>query len=113
MNEKTLLKLALVCIVVGLIGLYFISGRISVEEKDISRITYADAEKDVKVSGIISKVENRGNITVVEITQPTKIQVVLFETDLDIAEGSNVDVYGTVEEFNGRMELIGNVIRLR
>ncbi len=112
MKEKTLFKIALVCVVIGLIGLYYVSGRITAEEMDISKITSVDVEKDVKISGMVSKVENRGKVTIVEISQPNKIKVLLFD-DIAVSEGSYVDVYGSVEEYEGEMEIIGNVIRFR
>jgi DNA/RNA endonuclease YhcR with UshA esterase domain len=113
MKEKTLLKLALFCVVVGLLGLLYISQKLVPTSIAIQSITAADAEKDVKVSGIVSKVTATDKATILEITEPKTITVVLFDNVVGVQKGDAVDVYGTVEEYNGRMEIIGNVVRLR
>ena len=87
-------------------------GKITPEEMDIGSITPADSDKDVKITGMVSKVQQRGNVTVVEVVEQNRIKVLLFD-DIAVPEGSYVDVYGSVEEYEGDVEIIGDVIRLR
>ena len=51
MNEKTLLKIAIIISITGLVALYFISDRIETEEKVIENIDATDIEKDIKQNG--------------------------------------------------------------
>ena len=113
MKEKTLLKIALVCVLAGIIGLWFISDKIKIEEKDIEKITAADVDKDIMVSGIVNKVMHAGKITIIEVEQDKDIKVVLFKENASLEIGDNVDVYGSIDDYKGEYEIIADVVRLR
>ena len=111
MKEKTLFKIAIIGILVGLPLLFYYSENINITQKDISKITSEDIDKDVKVSGIINKVVNIGNLTILEITHPETITVLVFEQNLCVKENDRIDAFGKIDEYNGKPEIIADIIR--
>jgi len=113
MKEKTLLKIALVCSLVGIMVLFFVSDSIEIKEKDISKINLENVGEDIKLTGYVSKVVDLENVMYVEITKPETISVVLFKkTNISVYEGSFVEIIGEIDEYNGRMQVIGNRVRV-
>lgn len=111
MKEKTLLKIALICSLIGLFTLYIISENLSIEEKTIDKID--NLGEDIKLKGVVDKVINTENVVIVDVLQPQKISVVLFkDEDINISKGSTIEVIGKVEENNGEIQVIGQRVRL-
>tara|TARA_Y100000294_G_C8367150_1_gene261174 strand:+ start:182 stop:535 length:354 start_codon:yes stop_codon:yes gene_type:complete len=115
MKEKTLLKLALITSLAGLLILYLISDNIAINEKSIEKITLDNKDEMVKVRGIVSKVIDTEKVTILEITQPTEITVVLFKGNQEstpIKEGNEVEIIGKVDEYEDELEIIAQRARI-
>lgn len=115
MKEKTLLKIALITSLLGLLILYLISGSIELKEKNIEKITIENKDEFVKLSGIVSNLVNSEKVMILEITQPQEITVVLFKNEnksIMINEGNEIEVFGRVDEYNGKMEIIAERVRV-
>jgi len=115
MQEKILLKIALITSLLGLSILYAISDNIEIKEKDIEKITIENKDEFVKLSGIVSNLVNSEKVMILEITQPQEITVVLFKNknnSIDINEGNEVEIFGKVDEYNGKMEIIAERVRI-
>ena len=115
MNEKILLKIALICSLVGLFILFIFSGSISIEEKDISKIKQEDIGGDVKVIGTVNKVTNMDKVAFLDISQEKieDITVVLFkDKNITLLPGMKVEITGSVEDYEGEKEIIGNKIAI-
>ena len=111
LKEKTLFKTALICVVVGLVGLYFLSENIEIKEADISKISLGDADKQVKLVGQAVSVRNFEKASIIEMTQPSKIKVVMFVENVTLGEGQEIEVFGKVGEYEGKPEIIADVVR--
>ena len=111
MKEKTLFRLALICIVIGLPVLYFLSENIEITEMDVSKISLGDADRQIKLNGEVISVSNKNKFSVIEISQLNKIEVVMFNENISLEQGDNIDVFGKVQEFNGKPEIIADVVR--
>ena len=79
MKEKTLLTTALIVSLAGLLVLYIISDNIEIKKASIEKITLDNKDEMVKVKGIVSRLTDTEKVTIMEITQPTEITVVLFK----------------------------------
>ena len=79
MQEKTLLKIALIASLTGLLILYLISSNLEIKESNIEKITIENKDEFVKLSGIVSNLVNSEKVMILEITQPQEITVVLFK----------------------------------
>ena len=113
MEEKSLLRLALICSLVGIIALFFISENMEIKEKNIDEINKDNIGEDVKIKGIVSKSADKGKIILLDIVQPETITIVLFKDhDFNISTGTKVEITGEIDEFNGKMEIIGNEVKI-
>ena len=115
MQEKTLLKIALIASLAGLLILYLISSNIEIKESNIEKITIENKDEFVKLSGIVSNLVNSEKVMILEITQPQEITVVLFKNKnntFNINKGNEVEIFGKVDEYNGKMEIIAERVRV-
>ncbi len=113
MEEKSLLRLALICSLAGIIALFFISENIEIKEKNINEINKNNIGEDIKIKGIVSRSADKGKIILLDIVQPETITVVLFKnSDFNISAGTKVEITGEIDEFNGKMEIIGNEVKI-
>ena len=113
MKEKTLLKLALICALVGLFALYFISTKIDVSDDKPATLN-KNIGDDVKLQGIVAKVSQANGVIFIEIEQQNPISIVVFSgaTKSELSKGDSIEIIGQVQEFNGREEIIANRIRV-
>ncbi len=116
MKEKTLFKLALICSIVGLVVLFFISSNINVQEIDVGKITDSDVGKEVRVIGKILRVSDTEKVMFLEVGQEKvdDVSVVLFkEEPINLKEGDYVELLGEIDEYNGEYNIIANAVKLR
>jgi len=113
MKETTLLKIALICSLTGLLVLYFISTKIDVKDYKPNLLN-KNAGEDVKLNGIVTKISDVGNVVFIEVSQQSIVDVILFGngSSLNLKNGDNVEVIGKVQEYNGKNEVIAQKIRV-
>ncbi|MFH0868237.1 MAG: hypothetical protein V1831_02905 [Candidatus Woesearchaeota archaeon] len=115
MKEKTLLKVALICSLLGILFLYLISGNMEIKEKNIEKITLDNKDEFIKLKGIVSNVVDTEKVVIMEITQPQQITVVMFKDEnksMPIYTGNEIEVIGKVDEYKGKMEIIADRVRV-
>ena len=115
MKEKTLLKTALITSLLGLLILYLISSNIEIKEKNIEKITLDNKDEFVKLRGIVNKVIDTEKVTIMEITQPQQITVVLFKDaniSMPLQQGNEIEIFGKVDEYEGKLEIIADRLRI-
>jgi DNA/RNA endonuclease YhcR with UshA esterase domain len=115
MNDKTLLKIALIVSLSGLLALYLLNYNFELNEKNVDKITIDNKDEFVKLSGTARKIVDAGNVIILELEQSNEIKVVLFkeaETKVSIKEGDILEVFGKVDEYGGQMEIIADRIRV-
>ena len=78
MNDKSLLKIALVCSMLGVTTLFFVSEFTDIDEKMIDEITVNDMDKNVKIIGTISNVKDTENVFMMDVLQSQEMKVVVF-----------------------------------
>ncbi len=105
MNEKQLLKICIIVAVFGIGILFFLSK--TAAETNISTITKDDIDKKLVVSGIVENTKITDTMTLFTIQD---MPVVFFEK-LEIQEGSTVKITGTVKEYKGKLEIVGERIK--
>ena len=115
MKEQTLLKIALITSLLGLLILYLISGNIEIKEKDIEKITIENKDEFVKLRGFVNKVIDTEKVTIMEIIQPQQMTVVLFKDKnetMPIQQGNEIEIFGKVDEYEGSLEIIADRLRV-
>src|SRR3989344_6220573 len=99
MKETTLLKIAIICSLIGLIVLYFISVKIEIGDYKPNLLN-KNVGEDVKLAGTITKITENDEVTFVEINYQNPVTVVLFKSNneyLTLKNGDNVEVIGEVQ----------------
>ena len=113
MKENTLLKIALICSLAGLLVLYFISAKINAKDYVPSPLN-KNIGDDVRLQGIVTKVNDKGNVVFVELSQQVPVAVVLFANNqnVNLKNNDHVEVIGKVQEYNGKNEIVADKIRV-
>ena len=113
MKETTLLKTALICSLVGLIALYFISTKAEIGEYKPNPINKNIGE-DVKLTGTITRISQKENVAFIELSHQSPITVVFFKenTNMNLKNGDGIEVIGEVQEYKGKNEVIAQKIRV-
>ena len=111
MQEKTLLKVSLIAIIVGLSFLFLYSEELDL--KSVETLEGIPNEETVKLKGKIVQLRQAENTYFLKI-EGSKIEtsdVILFpEEDLFLKEGQFVEIVGDTEEYKGKKEVIANKI---
>ena len=111
MKESTLLKIAFVCSLAGIVILFLISDNIEISEKTINQLDRMG--EDVIIKGTVTKITEMDAVSFIELSQNNKIVIVLFKDyPIDLEKGEVVEVIGKTEEYNGELELIGKEVRV-
>ena len=112
MKESVLLKIALICSLLGLLILYFVSSGIEANEYKPSQLNKNIGE-DVRFSGTVSKITKAENVIFIEVNHQNPVTVVLFtKENPQLSEGDNVEIDGEVQEYKGKEEIIAQKIRV-
>jgi DNA/RNA endonuclease YhcR with UshA esterase domain len=111
MKEKTLLRIALVVSIAGIIALFLISQRIKVDEAMIGRLEQS-VDESVLVTGSVVEVNEGNSTTFIRIQKDEAATVVLFGKAPLIQEGDYVQIRGKVTEHDGKTEIIGEEVRV-
>lgn len=111
MEEKTLLKLSLIISLSGLVLLYFLSSGIDLEA--VPGIEEVEENSEITVRGNLGKVTQLDTVAFLELWQEkiVKTTVVLFkDQNISLQAGDYVEISGTVEDYEGKKEVIGNKV---
>lgn len=111
MEEKMLLKISLVAIIVGFGFLFLYSEELDL--KSIETLENIPNEETVKLSGKIVQLRETENayFLKVEGSRIETTDVILFpEEKLFLKEGQFVEILGDTEEYKGKKEVIANKI---
>lgn len=114
MEEKNIKKVALIVIILGFAFLLFYT-----EQSDTDIVQTLDeipAEEKVSISGVIEKVSVHEKVTFIKISGQQQIitDVVAFpDEELFLREGQQVEIFGMVENYKGKKEIIADKIVVR
>ena len=112
MKENTLLKIALICSLAGLLALYFISQKIELKEYKPNALNKNIGDY-VSLKGTVAKITEKGNVVFIEIEQQIPVTIVLFtDNSIDLKDGETIEVIGKVQEYNGKNEIIADKVRV-
>lgn len=111
MEDKTLLKMAIVISLVGISILFILSNEISVDESMLSKITSTDSA--VTVKGSVLKIMNFTNSRIVQLEKKEKVDIVLIGKDyLELNKGDSVEVIGSWDDKTpGNLSMLAKEIR--
>ncbi|MFH1769990.1 MAG: hypothetical protein ABH828_00355 [archaeon] len=105
MKDSFLLKIALGCSLVGIVALFFIMRFTELDEFSISELYLLEDGSEVKIVGVVEKVVNSNNVTIISVSQKEIISGVIFEK-LEVSEGERVEITGALETYEGEKEVL-------
>lgn len=95
MNEKTLLIIALICILTGLPILYIASKFVNSDDPRIL----------TELTGTVGRVISKEKITIVNVKPDSSIPVVFFDK-VDFSEGESIEVKGQLKSYKNKLEFV-------
>ena len=112
MKEKTLLKIALTCSIIGVFLIFIFSNIYKINEKNISEIKIED-DKYAKITGTITKIIETNKTKIITISKNEEITLVMFsDYPLNLEKGDSIEAKGKIEKYKGEKEIITDEIRL-
>lgn len=113
MDEKTLLKVALFCSLIGILILIIVSEKITITSYEINAIDQTLIDKEIKINGEITAIKETPGLLILTIQDSTgKITVITFDKEITITKGAHVEIQGTVTKYENILELDAKIIRL-
>ncbi len=115
MEEKTLFNIALICALLGVLIILFVSESKNISDSNIADISSKDLDKEVKIKGYVILSRNLPGILILNIKDNTgNITVVAFKEDKDISINTSqvVEIIGTVKEYEGSLEIEASTINI-
>ena len=111
MDERILLKIALISSIIGLMALFFIAQRIEITQTQIHSIDQTG--QDVLIKGVVTRLTDKEGLMFLEVTMPEKISVVMFKNNvIDVEKGDAVEIRGKTQEFQGQKEIVADEVRI-
>ena len=111
MNEKTILQISLIMIILGIAFLFFYAEE--VEIPTAQQLDNIPPEEKVRVQGIITTVSKQGKVAFLQLQgeRVETMNIVLFpDQDLYLQKGDYVEIIGTVEDYQGKKEVVASKI---
>lgn len=111
MDESLLLKISLATSLIGLVALFLVTYSVRPHDTLLQKINELDEGEDVRVTGVVSKINQREKIAYIDIAYPESRTATVFTTaDLKLQKGDFVEITGEVSEFKGEKQLIAQEI---
>lgn len=105
MKDSTLLRISLTTTIIGLISLFIILQTVELEETSFDSLNDKDEDEIVKIKGVIEKVTNKAELTIITLSQKVLLKGVIFE-NITLSKGLEVEVIGRVSNYNGEKEIL-------
>lgn len=111
MQEKTLIKVSVLMVIVGLFFLFLYAEKVPL--KPVQQLDSYKPEEKVLMTGTINRVSSKDKVTFLELEGErieTNDVIVFPDEELFLQQGDYVEISGTVEEYNGKKEVIASKI---
>ena len=113
--DKLIIKLSLIVIIFGLVGLYLTSIFVEPKYIELREISIENAGEVVKTEGIISKcfLSEESKTLFLDLGEgEQKLTIIMFNVDENLFEkGDKVSVKGEVCVYEGKLEIIARDIK--
>ncbi len=110
MQENTILKIALLCSIIGLVALFLLSKNLTLDSPNL--ITKDELDQTLKIKGTINRITNYEKNTIIEITRTEKLDIVLFENNIDLKQGEKIEAVGQLKQYKNKFELLADEIKI-
>ncbi len=109
-----MLRLALAMSFLGLAALFAVYSVYEMEFTKTYEVDRNKANKDVRIKGTVSAVIEKDKLFLVEVSESKPIIVVVFKGgSSNFTVGSSLEVVGQAREFNGKMEVVAEKVKVK
>lgn len=109
--RKNVYRASVFLAVIGLTLMYFSTLYLEYEETDIGDIQRDWAGSNVQVDGEVTRFTRSGAHVFLDLQDSTgEIQVVDFDSELDLREGDELSVNGRVDIYEGNLQVISEEV---
>jgi RecJ-like exonuclease len=107
-NEKDLLKISLISSLIGILLLFILTYEMKVNFYEINSLSKDNIDDAVRIKGIVESFAETPGLYIVTIKDDTgAITVVIFKDEsLNLQKGMELEIIGTVTEYNNKLEII-------
>jgi aspartyl/asparaginyl-tRNA synthetase len=115
MHDNWLIAIAMSTAGVGITMLLFALIVLDPAEKEITQITSMQNNAPIKITGTISSSRTIGNKTLITISQPSTIDIIIEDIALNttsLKRSSCIQVNGKTSEYNGKRQIIASKVEL-
>ena len=115
MAESLLIKISLVLSIIGIIILFFISGKIKPKEYQINFLSKNNLEELVKIKGKITDIKESKGLTMLTVAdKSSEIKVILQKSNQIIKpkKGQEIEVTGKFRTFRKDFEIEAEEIKV-
>jgi len=115
MKEETLFKISLICSLLGVLIILYISENTEIPSSNISNITDKDIETKVTIIGLVNSVKETPGLIILNVGDKTgNITVIAFkEENITIEKGRIIEIEGKVVEYNKQLEIQADSIIIK
>jgi len=112
MQEKNLLRVAILCSIIGIFVLIIISNSIELKKLTIGEITNKHIGQAIKTEGKIFSIITAEDFTILEIKDKTgKIKIMVFE-NITLKQNQEILIEGKVKEYKDEFEIEADKIKI-
>jgi len=114
MKEKDLRTISIICSLLGLIILFFVSKNLESVRTNIGKITIDDVGKRLRVCGNITSTHSSKGHVFFDLEDSTgNIDIVVFNStkiDQEFEKNQQICILGTVTEYKSSLEIIADKV---
>jgi len=107
MEEKNLLKVALICSIIGIFIIFIFANRLEPSLVNISDVSASLLDQSVKIQGAVDSIRITPSVIILSVKDDSgSIKVVAFSQDnSELVKGQLVEILGDVTEYKGILEI--------
>lgn len=114
MDEKTLIRISFITVVIGLSFLFLYAQDFSL--RTVENLDSIPSTEQVHLKGTVNNLRETDNAVFLQLEgeKVVNTDVILFpEDNIYLHEGDEVEIYGQVEDYNGEKEVVGDKVVLK
>lgn len=113
-QEKMIIRIALVCALVGLTALFIISKHFDPKEYSIKDVRKERLNSLVKVSGVVESVRDTPKVLIITLEEnKERIKIVAFkEGRVAVKKNQVIEIEGRLTEYEGEIEIEADRIKV-
>jgi len=114
MEEKNLLRIAIIISLIGVLILIIITEKIDISESNIAQITEKNIDQTVKIKGQITRITKTETIMILNIKDSTgEIKVTAFNPEeSNLKTNQIVGINGKVTEYMNQIQIEADKIKI-